>query len=169
MSLNMIPGWCMEPRWLCSPVGIRIRDCSSTAQESLLGWASRLDYLADSAGVGTIGGTIGTTTGESSTTTTTTSRIATLSSIETIFIRREGTSITPPIHMAAVLAGTPRPVVSISGPSAGSIMEALQEPTHPKDDPVLVAFMEGAVEASMVVEAGTAAEATDSSREVMKP
>jgi len=58
-------------------------------------------------------------------------------------------------------------------------MEALQEPTHSKDDPVLVAFMEAGAEAftepvaevfaEVVVEAVTAAEATDSSREVIKP
>ena len=79
----------------------------------------------------------------------------------------------PPIPMGVVLPGEGAFKVPISrihsqeltpAPSAGSIMGALQEPTHPKDDPVLVAFMEGAVEASMVVEAGT-----DSSREVIKP
>src|ERR1700674_4890804 len=144
----------MGLRWRLSLVGIRIRDCSSTAQESLLDWASRLDYLADSAGVGTIGGTIGTTTGESSTTTTTTSRIATLSSIETIFIRREGTSITPPIHMAAVLAGTPRPEVSISPPSPGAIMEALPDPIPSGDKSVLAASTGGVAEASVEEAAG---------------
>ena len=81
----------------------------------------------------------------------------------------------PQIPMGAVLPGgeelTP-------ARSAGSIMGALQEPIHSKDDPVLAAFMEGAVEASvevgaaasMVVEVATAAEAgADSSREVIKP
>jgi hypothetical protein len=85
------------------------------------------------------------------------------------FIPKEGTLIMPPIPMGAVLPGREE---LTPAPSAGSIMGALQEPTHSKDDPVLVAFMEGAVEASveagavasMVVEAGT-----DSSREVMKP
>jgi hypothetical protein len=90
------------------------------------------------------------------------------------FIREEGTLIMPPIPMGAVLPG--REVLTPAH-SAGSIMAALQGPTHSKDDPVLAAFMEGAVEASvevgaaasMVVEAVTAAEATDSSREVIKP
>ena len=55
-------------------------------------------------------------------------------------------------------------------------MEALQEPTHSKDDPVLVAFMEAGAEAftEPVAEvsaevAVTAAEATDSLREVNRP
>ncbi len=31
--LNTILGWCMERRWLCSPVGIRIRDSSWMVRE----------------------------------------------------------------------------------------------------------------------------------------
>lgn len=64
MYLNMIPGWFMGLRWLFSPVGIHIRDFFSMGLESLLVWALGWDYLVDSDGVGTIGGTIGTTTGE---------------------------------------------------------------------------------------------------------
>ena len=43
-------------------------------------------------------------------------------------------------------------------PSAGSIMEALHEPTHSKDDPVLVASVEEAAEA--FTQAGAEAEAS---------
>ena len=64
MYLSMIPGWFMGLRWLFSPVGIRIRDFSSMGLESPLVWALAWDYLVDSDGVGTIGGTIGTTTAE---------------------------------------------------------------------------------------------------------
>src|ERR1700693_4286978 len=88
-----------------SPVGIRTRDFSWTAQESLLDSASGLDYLADSAGVGTTGDTIGTTAGESNSTTTRTFRIAGPSSIVIVSIRHEGTLIMPPIPMAEVLEG----------------------------------------------------------------
>src|SRR5260370_39140436 len=103
MCLNTIRGWCMGHRWLCSPVGIRIRDSSWTAQESVLDWASELDYLPALAGVGTTGDTIGTTPGESNSTTTRTFRTAGPSSIAIVSIRREGTLIMPPIPIAEVL------------------------------------------------------------------
>src|SRR5260370_24783877 len=99
----MIPGWYMGPRSPCFPVGIRIRDSSWTARESALGWDSGLDYLAVTAGAGTIGDSIGTAAGEASITTTPISRTAGLSSIAIAFIRAERTSIMGP---AAALAGT---------------------------------------------------------------
>jgi hypothetical protein len=83
----------------------------------------------------------------------------------------------PPIPMAAVLPGVRALTGPISrtlsqecipAPSVGSATEGMREPTHSKDDPVSVASMEGAAVASMV-EAATAAGATDSSCEVIKP
>src|SRR6202030_963153 len=91
--LNTIPGWCMERRWLSSPAGIRTPDSSSTVLESVLDWASESDFSQASAGGGTTGDTIGTTTEEWSTTTTLTFRIAGLLSIAIVSIRAEPTSI----------------------------------------------------------------------------
>src|SRR5882724_8559663 len=102
--LNMIPGWHMGLRWGSSPVGIRIRDSSWTARESLLDWDSALDYSAASAGVFTIGDTIGIAAGESFSTTTHSSRTAGRSSIATILVVGR-ISITPAIFAAEVLTG----------------------------------------------------------------
>src|SRR5882672_4078366 len=137
MFLNTIPGWCTGTHWLSSPVGIPTQDFSWTAPVSLLDWASGSDYLAASAGVGTTGDTIGTTTGESSTTTTPTSRTAGRSSIATVFVRAERTSIMAPTLRAEVgqdrdFTGlTPRThrQAHIPEPSAGSAMEGVREPT----------------------------------------
>src|ERR1700724_2184702 len=95
----------MDTRLRCSLGGIRTRGYSWTVQDSLLGWASESDYLPASAGVGTVGDTIGTTAGESNTTTTRTFRIAGPSSIATVSIRHERTSTMPRILMAEALVG----------------------------------------------------------------
>src|SRR5258708_5434774 len=166
----------MGTRSRCFPVGIRTRVFSWTARESLLALVSAWDCLAASAGDGTTGDTIGTTTGESSTTTTRTSRIAGLSLIATVFARVERTSIMAPIHVTAILAGvrrlTGRPTRTerqerIPAPLAGSAMEEVREPTLTEDGPALADSTEEA--ASTVAEAGTAAEATDSLHEEIKP
>ena len=138
--------------------------------------------MAASAGVGTIGDTIGTTTGEWSTTTTRTFRIAERSSIAVISIRIERTSIAVPILAAEVLTAirafmgaTREP--QIPAPSVGSITAGLQEATLSADSRALAVSMEEAAEASTeeAAEASTeeaaamAAEAIDSSHEVIKP
>src|SRR5713101_4057774 len=160
----------MGIRWLCSPVGIRTRDFSWTAQESLLDWASGWDCLAASAGVGTTGDTIGTTMGGSSTTTTRTSRIAGRSSIAIAFVRVELTSIMAPIHATEVLAGIRRFTGATRtqrqertpAPSVGLAMEGPREATHPEDSPALAASTAAEAD-SMVAEAATVAGAIDSS------
>jgi hypothetical protein len=162
-----------------SPVGIRTPDSFSTAQESVLDWASESDCLQASAGAGTGGDTIGTTAGESNSTTTHTLRIAGLSSIATILIQDEETSIMPPIPMAEVLAGSKGSGAAIRtpqqgripAPSVGSAMEGMREQAHSKADPVLAAAEAFTAEAaaSTAEEAATVAGATDSSsHEVIK-
>jgi hypothetical protein len=182
----------MERHWLCSPVGIHTQGFSSTVQESVLDWALGSDCLPASAGVGTIGDTIGITTEESSTTTTHTFRIAGPSSIVIVLIRVERSSIMARIFMAEVLAGVraftapTRPTFRekyIPAPSAGSIMAEMRELTPSEDSPALAAFTAaqafteavsavevstaGVAEAS-TEEAGMEAEATDRSNEVIK-
>src|ERR1700693_4492831 len=147
----------MARRWASSPVGIRIQDFSWMAQESLLDWASVLDYLPASAGVGTVGDTIGTMAGESNTTTTRTFRIAGPSLIAIVSTRHEGTLIMPPIPMAEVLAGEAPALECVPAPSAGSIMAGLRDPIPSEDSLVLGASTAGAVEVST---AGAAAAST---------
>ena len=59
MFLNMILGTCMGMHCLSFLVGIRIPDFTSTVRESVLDWASGLDYLPATAGVGTTGDATG--------------------------------------------------------------------------------------------------------------
>jgi hypothetical protein len=146
--LDMIPGWCMDLRWLPSPVGIRIRDSTWTVQESALDWASALDFLPAMAGVGTTGDTIGITTGESNTTTTPISQIAGRSSIAITSIRVERTSITP-VEVWAGMRESMRQGVQrqehTRAPSAGSTMEGLREAAHSEDSPASAASMQEVV------------------------
>ena len=149
-------------------------------QELVLDWDSGSDSSAASAGVGTIGDTIGATTAEEYVTTTTpTFRIAELSSTAGIFGRVEGTSTTASIDLVvAALAGNRTSIrllrrthrrECIPEPSAGSIMVGLREATHPEDKPALGAstVAEAAASAAAEVEALTAVEAgIDSSYEV---
>ncbi len=77
------------------------------------------------------------------------------------------------ILMAAVLAGTPRVVARIPAPSADSIMAGMRELIPSEASPALAASTAGAAEAFTVAEvftaaAATAAEAIDSSHEVIK-
>src|SRR6202049_3445441 len=178
MCLNTIRGWCMARRWVFSPVGIRIRDSSWTFQESVLDWASGWDYLVGSAGVGTIGDTIGTTTGESNSTTTRTFRITGRSSIAMIFVRAERTSTMQPTSIAGVLPGMRAFTAAthrtcrekcIPAPSAGSIMEVLRELIPPEDSPASAASTAAASAAEVSTEgaaasteeAGTVGEGTE--------
>src|SRR5216684_2825958 len=101
MCPSMIRGWSMGLQWQCSPGGIRIRDFTWMAREWVSDSGSELGYLAASAGAGTIGDTIGTTTGESSTTTTRTSRTAGPLSTATVFIRVDRTSTMGPAELLA--------------------------------------------------------------------
>src|ERR1700675_829139 len=96
----------MARQWLSSPVGIHTPDSFSTVQESVLDWASESDYLPASAGVGTVGDTIGTTVGESNTTTTRTFRIAGPSLIAIVSTRHERTSTMRRIQMAEMWVGS---------------------------------------------------------------
>src|SRR5258708_6929473 len=173
---NTIPGWYMAIPWLSFQAGMPIRVYLGRVRASDLDLVLGLVFLAASAGAGTIGDSIGTTAGGQSITTTRTSPAAGQSST--------AMASTTAVFTAAALGGmrasatpTQRPA-RIPAPSAGSIMEALQEPTHSKDDPVLAVSMEQAAEAStqagaevsaeVAAEAPTAGEATDSLREVNK-
>jgi hypothetical protein len=156
--LNTIPGLCMERRLLSSPVGIRFRDFFWTVQESLLDWVSGLGCLPASAGVGTVGDSIGMAGGESSTTATRSSRIAGLSSTAIVFIRVERTSIMRRTFTAvASLVMRER----IPAPSVGSTMAGSLEPTPSEDSRALVAPTEAASALAASME-----EAGDSSQEV---
>ena len=139
-------------------------------------WASELECLPASAGVGATGDTIGATTAESSTTTTRTSRTAGRSSTAIVFIRADRTSITAPIHVTEVLLG----IRDFTGPtirthrqegtlalSVGSAMAGSREVTQPEGIPALAASMVGAVASMVGAVASTvgAAEATDSLHE----
>ena len=174
----------MARRFPSFPDGIRTPDFSSTDQESVSGWASGSDFLPATAGVGTTGATIGTTTGESNTTTIHTFRIAGPSSIETALIQDEGTSIMAPILVAGALAGMMAFTAPTRhtfreectrAPSADSITAAMLELIPSEDSPALAASMVVAsTEEASAAEAftagaaaSTAAEATGSSHEVL--
>ncbi len=86
-------------------------------------WVLALDCLPASAGVGTIGDTIGTVAAGSCTTTTRTSRIAE-SIVNRNSFRSARTSAIRPIFAAADSAR----VACVPAPSAGSIMAGLREP-----------------------------------------
>src|ERR1700737_1176728 len=99
-------------------------------------------------GVGTTGGTIGTTTAESNTTTTRTFRIAGPSSIAMALMQDEETSITGRILTAGALVGMTAFTAAIHhtfqegripAPSAGSIMAAMRELIPSEDSPALAA------------------------------
>src|ERR1700736_4378012 len=99
----MTLGWCTGRQWLCSPVGIHIRDFTSTALGSHLEWVLGSGYLAALAGVGITGVMIGAMkAGASSITTTRTSPIAELLLIAIALTRAERTSVMP-IFMVEVL------------------------------------------------------------------
>ena len=59
MFLNMILGRCMGMHCLSFLVGLRILDFTSTVRESVLDWASGLDYLLVTVGAGTTGDATG--------------------------------------------------------------------------------------------------------------
>ena len=152
--------------WLSFQAGIRIRVCFGMVRALDLDLALGLDSLAASAGVGTIGDTIGTTTAEECVTTTTpTFRTAGPSSIVVTFVRIGRTSIMPSIDLAAAAQRLER----IPEPSAGSITAELREATRSADSPALEASTAEAFTA-VAAEAFTAAAvaAIDSSYEVIQ-